>query len=754
MRKLNSARRLVSLLAISLFFAVALALLVTSMLFGPPLRMKGVSAQVETPTPNTTNTPTPAATPTVNPNCDLIVSKIDNPDPVAEGAQITYTITVENDGSAGQCNDLEVTDIIPDDTDCSDASVDSSSDIAPGDFDISGCDTSGDVVWTTDSNLDTGDSVELTMVVQLTSGASEGDHITNEACAMSTDDADGDCDSASTTVGPPRASGSISGTVRDENGNPIESCGLCANEWTYGGGGCGYTDSDGSYTIAGLGTADYRVDVNCDGYVGEYYDDVRTSNDASPVHVVEGQNTEGIDFSLESGGSISGTVRDSLGDPIEDITVRAYYEPDWNMNGSDETDAEGNYEITGLEGAYIVQTDSDEYADEYYDNKPSEDQADTVNVDSGQAVSGIDFSLGPTGSISGIVSDAGGDPIEGAQILACPQEGGDCGDAASAADGSYTITGLNYLHYIVEATGSGYAREYYDGVSHYADATPVDLSEANLIRTGIDLQLDLQAIICGTVTAGGNPISGAWILVEDRNDSWSTFFSTSSGTGTYSVPNLPAGSYRVIAQQVGYASEYYQAARWAEDATNVVVGIGETTSNIDLTLEAGGGISGAVTDLNHNPVAGAKVYANPQNHDEPWWWSVLQGWMGNRFIAITGADGTYNIVDLGEGAYTVRVKAGGYATTYYASPVSVVGGSDTPNIDFELSLLGDGNGNGQVSMVDAMLTAQYVAGLIGSGALDLTAADVNCSGGVSMVDAMLVAQKVAGLISDFPACGP
>ena len=123
MRRLNSARHLVSPLAISLFLAAALSLLITSMLFGPPLRMNGVSAQVETPTPNATITPTPVATPTVNPNCELVVSKSDDPDTVAEGGQITYTITVENDGSAGQCSDLEVTDTIPDYTDCVSASV-------------------------------------------------------------------------------------------------------------------------------------------------------------------------------------------------------------------------------------------------------------------------------------------------------------------------------------------------------------------------------------------------------------------------------------------------------------------------------------------------------------------------------------------------------------------------------------------------------------------------------------------------------
>ena len=68
---------------------------------------------------------------------------------------------------------------------------------------------------------------------------------------------------------------------------------------------------------------------------------------------------------------------------------------------------------------------------------------------------------------------------------------------------------------------------------------------------------------------------------------------------------------------------------------------------------------------------------------------------------------------------------------------------------------GDANGNGSVTMVDAMLIAQCVVGLIDCGSIDQTMADVNCSGGVTMVDAMLVAQYVVGLIDEFPrsSCG-
>jgi uncharacterized repeat protein (TIGR01451 family) len=140
----------------------------------------------------------------VNPNCDLDVTKSDSPTTVGEGGEITYTITIENNGSgSGDCSDLTVTDEIPTDTDCVDATV---TDDAGLDFDVDGCDSSGDVVWDTTDDLETDDQVVVEMVVELTSGAEEDDTISNEACADSADDVAGDCDTETTKVGGPATS--------------------------------------------------------------------------------------------------------------------------------------------------------------------------------------------------------------------------------------------------------------------------------------------------------------------------------------------------------------------------------------------------------------------------------------------------------------------------------------------------------------------------------------------------------------------
>jgi len=137
------------------------------------------------------------ATPVTVKDCDLTISKSDDPTKVAPDDQITYTIKVENVGTADCTEKITVTDGIPGDTDCVsiDVTDDNGLDI---NFDDDDCDSSGDVVWDTDDTLDNGDEVELQMVVELNT-ADDGDTIENEVCVQATGFAEV-CDTESTKV--------------------------------------------------------------------------------------------------------------------------------------------------------------------------------------------------------------------------------------------------------------------------------------------------------------------------------------------------------------------------------------------------------------------------------------------------------------------------------------------------------------------------------------------------------------------------
>ncbi len=121
--------------------------------------------------------------------------------------------------------------------------------------------------------------------------------------------------------------GAVSGTVTAD-GSPLT--GICVTLYRsngdFGGdGGC--TDADGNYTSAQVAPGTYKVgfyDPN-NAYASEYYNDKPDVASADTVEVVAGDTTGGIDASLaaQSGGDLSGTVRDTLGNEQYGAYVQA-----------------------------------------------------------------------------------------------------------------------------------------------------------------------------------------------------------------------------------------------------------------------------------------------------------------------------------------------------------------------------------------------------------------------------------------------
>lgn len=69
----------------------------------------------------------------------------------------------------------------------------------------------------------------------------------------------------------------------------------------------------------------------------------------------------------------------------------------------------------------------------------------------------------------------------------------------------------------------------------------------------------------------------------------------------------------------------------------------------------------------------------------------------------------------------------------------------------KLYLLGDANNDGEISVLDAMMVAQYIVGDIDETMINANAADVNGDEEMSVLDAMLIAQFIVGDITNFPA---
>jgi len=92
--------------------------------------------------------------------------------------------------------------------------------------------------------------------------------------------------------------GSISGIVKDDGENPLEGIQVVACE--YEGGYCmdAYSEGDGTYLITGLPVSEYRVQAGNESYYLEFYEETDDPEWATPVEVVVGEITDGINFSL------------------------------------------------------------------------------------------------------------------------------------------------------------------------------------------------------------------------------------------------------------------------------------------------------------------------------------------------------------------------------------------------------------------------------------------------------------------------
>ncbi|MBW1886732.1 MAG: thrombospondin type 3 repeat-containing protein [Deltaproteobacteria bacterium] len=167
------------------------------------------------------------------------------------------------------------------------------------------------------------------------------------------------------------------------------------------------TIDGGTYTLLDLTPGEYYLLTNNmqqSNYLNEWFSDDMLDpssyncRDAEPIRLMT-TDLPGIDFNLDLGGSVSGTVTGESG-PIEDIWVEVFTGRCWdNRMGGAHTDAAGFYRIWGLPVGDVYTHAWPEhmnYIDEWYDeNSGTTDcnQATPVAVTEGQITEDIDFYL-------------------------------------------------------------------------------------------------------------------------------------------------------------------------------------------------------------------------------------------------------------------------------------------------------------------------------------------------------------------------
>ncbi|HET6809621.1 MAG TPA: carboxypeptidase-like regulatory domain-containing protein [Acidimicrobiales bacterium] len=507
-------------------------------------------------------------------------------------------------------------------------------------------------------------------------------------------------------------SAEISGTVTDTSSPPQPLGGICVVASPTSGGGASYsaiTDSSGSYTMNGVPGGSYLVDFyawcgNQGSYVSQWYKGASTQASATPVAVTPGQTTAGIDAAMARGGSISGTVTDTASPPADLAGVCVSANPTQGGAGTGQSSAsasDGTYTIKNLApGSYEVQftgcQGSGNYVAQWYSGASSPSSATPVPVTAGQTTTGIDAAMAPGGSISGTVTDTASPPkaVAGICVSAVPTQGSGGGGTNTASDGTYTIKNLAAGSYDVEfvscQSSGNYLTQWYNGASGPSSATAVSVT-AGQTTSGIDAALVAGGEITGTVTDTASPPNKLGRICVSASGGGNYGYASTAPDGTYTIANLPSGSYSVefyngCGDSGSYLPQWYKGASSQQAAAAVSVTAGQATPGIDAAMVPGGSISGRVTDTASPPNGLSAVCVSAS--------STAPG--GQYGSASTSSDGSYTISGLAPGSYTVEFRncgPGSYVTQWYqgasssssATPVSVSTGQTTSGIDAALA---------------------------------------------------------------------
>jgi hypothetical protein len=182
----------------------------------------------------------------------------------------------------------------------------------------------------------------------------------------------------------------------------------------------------------------------------------------------------------------------------------------------------------------------------------------------------------------------------------------------------------------------------------------------------------------------GQPIagqSGSTYVVQttDQGHSISCQVTASNGGGEYTIVGLPSGSYKVsfYSYEGDYISQYFNGQAAYSSATPVSVTAPNATSGINAEMQAGGEISGKVTDATtHAAIAGVEACASAEISPKE----------SAGSCATTNSAGEYTIVGLPSGTYTVSFYPyeSNNLTATYPTGVKVTAPATTPNVNAEL----------------------------------------------------------------------
>ncbi len=429
--------------------------------------------------------------------------------------------------------------------------------------------------------------------------------------------------------------GGIRGRVVDAMGNPIEWAEIVqrthlADEYPSLARTLATSDPKGEFQIGGLPAGTFTFEARHGHY----------SPAEREVEVKRGEITEGVEFQLVQGGSISGTVvAEADLSPIAGAKVRLQVGPRDPHNimthsggTTTETDYSGHFQFPNVKpGTYYLSASAIEFAYETVDD---------VKLEENKPLTNLTIKLSRGGRLVGTVRDQSGKPMAGVEVHAVcvlMQK-----RARTDKEGNYVITNLKEGKYsagVAEVSTSTLGRS-----EHY------EIQIENGKETRLDIVIGGALKVHGKVTRGGQPQAGLEVVLQSSlktgvaTKSFVTASDKTDPDGYYEIGNLKPGEYTLIVTSVPLRTE-------------IVLADADVEKNIQLPE---GGISGRVLDAETGkPIEGVKVGFQPRQARD-----LLEAYnlkRGYRPSDTTDSEGRYKFSGVEDGLYFVLAEKDGYA---------------------------------------------------------------------------------------------
>jgi protocatechuate 3,4-dioxygenase beta subunit len=493
------------------------------------------------------------------------------------------------------------------------------------------------------------------------------------------------------------ASATIAGHISDQrNDEPVSADvqTLTADGlWGYG----GFSGQDGNYLLyTDPGTYYVFADGYADSYVSELYPDTPCARqwtgscpigDAQALSVAANDAITGIDIALNIGGRIAGVVRDrASAAPISGASVSLY-----DANGAPTygslpypvtTDAAGRYTVEGLlTGSYYVQADANPYGSQLWshvDCAGSVQQAcnpiagTPVSVVRDELTSAIDFDLPRQATIHAVLTQPSASSVY--WTLFIYDEAGGFVSSVSQFNAVEAVSGpLTPGSYFAIASAQGYFPQLWNGIDCAVDCiSQLNLGEPIAVVRGqqgeATFALHPFPSVSGRVTdaASNAPVADAQISLLDPQSFYDIADAVADADGSYTLANVPPGSYYVWVLSPTHLDAIYPAAPCQ---TYLFPGCDLSDAVLVTPSQQGGDISGIDVALQPNgSIAGRLQLRVPAGVTTllPTWANVRIFDVQGRTVAQTSTlpDGTYTARDIPAGTFYAQSIGTGLGQVY------------------------------------------------------------------------------------------